>query len=683
MTRPGEEVDDFAGRLVADPYRHLEAADSPVTEAWVQAQQELAEDHLSACSGQPELLALLRSLLRRPPASPSKTAGERHFRVGRRADEAAWALEVGDGTDDGWRPLIERSALGNDAAISRWQPSPGGRFIAVQVVEAGAETTTPLSVIDVSDGAVLQTLGLVRYAPVEWRADESSFCYVRRHLDAPGSGVYWHRVGAEACEDQLVIGHSDPMMRYSVDLWHDRWLVIGVRRGAGLRLATIVQDLQEPSSTPRELPRLGKGSTAVLIDSAGRLLVSSTDSAEFGEVLLAKSPEDAFGDRWSPFIGPVPLATLAAITLLPAGGDHSELLVVLRTRDGYSELAIHDAASGRHVIDVCLPGQGTVTSMRPGKAGTLTITYTDWATPMSIWTVDTRTGGCSSTDPEARARQEITVTRSTFTAPDGVQVPITVLTRDDDDAASGPKPTLLTCYGGFGLSVSPSFQPDSLTWVLAGGRMAIAGVRGGGDRGKRWHRAGSGANKMTSFTDLHAAGDWLVAEQWSRRDQLALLGGSNGGLLAAGAVVQRPRNYAALASAGAPLDMVRYPLSGLGRAWLEEYGAPDDPASLEVLLQFSPYHNVRDAPGSWPAALFSVGSNDTRVDPLHSRKMVARLQAETTGTKPILLTVMDGAGHVGAFNARAEQLAVRLLAFLAHHTGLVLDGERRRTRSSV
>ncbi|MGH4023882.1 MAG: prolyl oligopeptidase family serine peptidase, partial [Pseudonocardiaceae bacterium] len=238
-----------------------------------------------------------------------------------------------------------------------------------------------------------------------------------------------------------------------------------------------------------------------------------------------------------------------------------------------------------------------------------------------------------------------------------------------------PRPTVLTGYGGCALSREPGYSAAALTWVAASGVWAQACLRGGGEEGESWHRAGMREHKMNTFTDFHAAAETLVDDGWTTRDQLAILGGSNGGLLVGAALTQRPAGYRAVVCSAPLLDMVRYERFLLGRTWNDEYGTADDPTELGWLLSYSPYHHVR--PGTaYPAVLFTVFDSDTRVDPLHARKMCAALQYATAAspvTAPILLRRESEAGHGARAVSRTVALAVDQLAFLAHHTGLALE----------
>ena len=635
-------TDILHGHVVADPYRWLEDRSDPRTRQWLRAQGRLADAELATLPGRDAFRRMFRTLRVTTTNSAIKTVGDLRFRVDRRSDDAPWQLQVSDGGR--WRAVIDTARLGADAVIRRWQPSPDGRRIAVQVMLGGAEDTTPLFVIDVATGEIIGSNDQTRYTPIAWR--ENGFYYVRTR-----SGVYWHRHGTQNDADERILGGDDPLARYQVAIWHDRWLVMSPRRGAA-----VVSDL-DGDSQPWPL-NLNVSATEVIIDRNRRIL--AMDPAEFGAILVADRTPTGWGD-WRTLVPPATPSMLRGMTSAHADGvDH---LVVRHSIDGRDHITVHDPATGSHKA-VQLPGPGTVAAMETTTdPAILALSYTDWLTPLSPWHLDVRTGTLTDAGP-TKPVQDVTVHITCYESFDGTEIPLTVLSGKDQ---TGQRPMLLICYGGFGISVRPGYQPDVLAWVRAGGSMAVAGIRGGGERGRPWHRQGAGPNKPTAFADLHAAADWLVHNGWTRHGQLALVGGSNGGLMAVGAVVQRPDAYAAVAVSGAPLDLVRYERWGLGKAWRDEYGSAADPDGLATLLRISPYHNV-DPDRTYPPVLFQTGENDTRVDPLHSRKMVAALQH--AGGGPILLSAADGAGHVSAVDDRAERQSADLLAFLAWHVGL-------------
>jgi prolyl oligopeptidase len=263
--------------------------------------------------------------------------------------------------------------------------------------------------------------------------------------------------------------------------------------------------------------------------------------------------------------------------------------------------------------------------------------------------------------PKVHTREE------TYTSKDGTAVHLVVVSPTAEP--DRPRPTILYGYGGFGASMTPAYSATILTWVEAGGVYAVANLRGGGEEGEEWHRAGMLSQKQNVFDDFHAAADWLVAQGWTTSGQLGISGGSNGGLLVGAALTQAPAKYAAVVCSAPLLDMVRYELFGLGALWSEEYGRADDPEELGWLLSYSPYHHVIEAT-EYPAVLFTVFDSDTRVDPLHARKTCAALQAATASSRPVVFRREKDVGHGARSVTRSVDLSADTLAFLAAHTGL-------------
>jgi prolyl oligopeptidase len=320
---------------------------------------------------------------------------------------------------------------------------------------------------------------------------------------------------------------------------------------------------------------------------------------------------------------------------------------------------------------VPLPGLGTLgpLAVRPTGGHEVWFTYTDSVTPTAVYRYDARTGETTpwAAAPGTAALPEIAAQQVTVTSADGTPVRMVVLARPADDA--GPRPTILYGYGGFGLPLTPSYSSFVLAWVEAGGVFATAQLRGGGEEGQEWHRAGMLGCKQNVFDDAVAAAERLVADGWTTSAQLGICGESNGGLLVGAVVTQRPDLVAAAVCSAPLLDMVRYERSGLGPQWTAEYGSAADPAQFETLLAYSPYHRVQSGV-AYPAVLFTVFDGDSRVDPWHARKMCAALQWATAGPGPVLLRRESEVGHGAQATSRAVALAGDMLAFLAVHTGL-------------
>jgi prolyl oligopeptidase len=298
--------------------------------------------------------------------------------------------------------------------------------------------------------------------------------------------------------------------------------------------------------------------------------------------------------------------------------------------------------------------------------------YTDFTTQVHVYSYDARTGGVSL---HAKPPGEVEVPQIhsqlvEYPSKDGTVVRMFVLSKDAEP--DRPRPTILYGYGGFGISMTPGFSSVALAWVEAGGVYAIACLRGGGEEGEDWHRAGMLGEKQNVFDDFHAAAEWLEREGWTTRDQLAINGGSNGGLLVGAAVTQRPDLYGACICVAPLLDMVRYVESELGLSWTVEYGDPSVPEELDWLLGYSPYHNAREG-ADYPATMFVVFDNDTRTDPMHGRKLCAALQHATAGTRPVVIRTEGDVGHGARKLSKSVEESADMLAFAARWTGLTLD----------
>jgi len=337
---------------------------------------------------------------------------------------------------------------------------------------------------------------------------------------------------------------------------------------------------------------------------------------------------------------------------------------------------VHDLATGERLGQVPLPGLGSVAGLseRPEGGHEAWFGYTDYTTPSAVLRFDARDSSVTTwaTAPGSVQVPAVTARQVTYQSKDGTPVRMLVLSGSHrDDVPEGPRPAILYGYGGFDISLTPAYSPNVLAWVSAGGVYAVANLRGGSEEGEEWHRAGMLDRKQNVFDDFHAAAETLIRDGWTTPEQLAISGGSNGGLLVGAALTQRPGLYAAVVCSAPLLDMVRYERFGLGQTWNVEYGTASDAEHLGWLLAYSPYHHV--VPGTaYPAVLFTVFANDTRVDPVHAYKMCAALQHATSSGqwRPVLLRAEAQVGHGARAVSRMAELAGDTLAFAARHTGL-------------
>ncbi|AJP05036.1 peptidase S9 [Streptomyces cyaneogriseus subsp. noncyanogenus] len=698
-------VDDLFGRHVADPYRWLEEPGSAETRAWLAAQESLCREVLDGLPGRRWLRARMAELLAPGVTGPPLWRGERRFFMRRLPGQEHAALHVADpeGTE---RVLLDPAVLDptGRTVLDTWYPDREGRRIAYQTSTAGDDTSL-LYVLDIASGELVDgPVTRCRRSPIAWLPGGEAFYYVRRlpaHRVPPGEERYhrrvWlHRVGTDPDrDDRLVFGDGGPRTAvYTVGVSGDaRWLTVTSTVGAAGRNEVWIADLaahgpEAPVFTPVQTGVDAR--TSAVAGGDGRLYLLTDHDAPRRRLAVVGLPDlTADGapspSAWKDLIPEDPQARLDHFTVLDSPELDRALLLAVRNRHTISEITVHDLETGERLGDIATPGQGWVGEIR-GRRHEAWFTYTDPFTPISVFRWDARDGStslwASPPGPPPRTRGAApappaagTMRQITCTSGDGTPVRVTVLA--PRDAPDGPRPAILYVYGGFGLSYKPLYRPEVAAWVEAGGVYAVAHVRGGGEEGADWHRAGAGADKQKSVDDLHAAAEHLCREGWTTPSRLVLSGESNGGLLVAAAMTQRPGRYRAVLCAAPVLDMVRYRHSGLGASWTAEYGSAEIPGELDRLLAYSPYHRVTEG-ADYPAVLLTVSEGDGVVDPLHARKMCAALQ-HAAGPEPApdgrgltLLRVEPGAGHGARATSRALDLSLDQLAFAAWQSGLPL-----------
>ena len=698
-------VDVLHGVPVPDPYRWLEDDADPATVAWSHAQATLLEAHAAAWPGREHVRGLLGSMLATgsvsAPATRVRAGVVRRVLVRREptAEHGVLLLRTSHadgGTDE--RVLLDPMAVDPSGAttLDAWSWSPDGELLAYQTSAGGSEESV-LRVLDVDSGeAVDGPVDRARYSPVAWLPREAGeparFYYVRRlapALVAPDETqyhrrVYLHVVGSSPESDVEVFGAGQDRTTYfGVGTSHDgRWLVVSAAAGTAPRTDVRLADLHACDPAAPVLREVAVGLDAehgVWVGRDGRLYVHTDLDAPRGRLCVGE-PTDPTTGRWVDLVPEDPTAVLSDVAVLDSTSLEEPLLLVHRTRHAVGELSVHRLVDGAHLGDVVLPGPGSlgglVTAYEDRDAAWFT--WTDHTSPGRVLRLDGRTLQVTTAElppGEPPAGPAVTAQQLSCTSADGTTVRYMVVARADalhQGRPVAPAPTVLYGYGGFGISLNPGYSATTLAWVRAGGVHVVANLRGGGEEGEDWHRAGYRDRKQNVFDDLYAVADALIAQGWTAPDRLAVSGGSNGGLLVGTAATQRPGTWAAVLCSAPLLDMVRYEQHGLGVSWSDEYGTAADPVELGWLLSYSPYHHVRRGT-AYPAVLFTVFDGDSRVDPLHARKLAAALQHATSSDpreRPVLLRAEADVGHGARSLSRTIGLATDGLLFLAHHTGL-------------
>jgi prolyl oligopeptidase len=635
------------GVVISDPYRWLEDGDAPAVRAWTDAQGRHTREVLDTAPGRQRIRERLCALFAIGTVSPPSVHRGRYFHLRRTGDQQQPLLYVRDGAHGADRVLIDPATLSPDAttALDWWYPSPDGTLLAFGLSEGGSEK----SVLRVRDVAAARDLEDVvpwtRAASLEWLPDASGFYYTR--YPEPGSvaagqesyhrRVFFHTIGADWRDDPLVFGDGRPPEDWpGVSLSPDgRWLAVGVSRG-WTRTDVYLRDRR---AVEGGFVTVAEGEDAlygVLARDDRLYLHTNLGAPRFR--LLAADPRAPGRAGWRELI-PEGRDVLQGVAVV------GEAIVASWLADASSRVTIHDL-DGRLRREVALPEIGTVGGVTGEWNGDEAFFgFSSYTSPPSVHRIALPAGG---TETWARVDADVNPERYRtrlvrYASRDGTPVSMFLVDRKDRPA-DGTGAAVLSGYGGFNISLTPAFGRSLVLFLDAGGLWAVPHLRGGGEYGEEWHRAGMLGRKQNTFDDFAAAAEWLVREGHVARDRLAILGGSNGGLLVGAALTQHPRLFRAAVAQVPLLDMLRYDRFRIARLWIPEYGDPGDPEAFRWLHAYSPYHQVADGV-AYPAALLTTGESDSRVDPMHARKMAARLQAATSSGRPVLLRVETRAGH--------------------------------------
>lgn len=661
-TRVEPVTETLHGVEVTDPYRWLEGDNSdpermgrptPEVTAWTDAQNAYTRAVLDNLPGRKALEERLRPLMEVGSVTAPTVRGGRYFYSKREGsqNQPVWYWREGvRGTD---RLLLDPAKLDESGltTIAWISPSPDGKRVAYGTYTAGDEITT-LQLLDVDSGETLPTVIPNRVDGAQWLPDGSGFVY--RNLKDPrdpySGQVMFHRLGTEVArdavlfrqftreEDEKLATTWGPYGSLSRD---GKWLVLTYFTGTrsnDLWIADFERFLATGELVKREVS-VGQDGTIAGQVAAGKLFLQTTQGAPNGRVEV------------------LDLATLERRVLVAERADAA--IQNVSVADGVLAVEYLERASsafdlfafdGRPLGRLQLPGLGTAALAAREDATEAFLTFESYNYPDTIFRVDLAAPAAA---PEVWERPDVPVDPSLvevkqvwYPSKDGTRISMFVVHRKGLEL-DGARPTILYGYGGFSISMTPTFSATLFPWLEDGGVYAVPNLRGGGEYGDAWHQAGMLANKQNVFDDFIAAAEWLQRNGYTRPDRLAIVGGSNGGLLTGAVSMQRPDLVKAAVVAVPLLDMLRYQHFLMARYWVPEYGSAEDPEQFRTLLAYSPYHQVR-AGTRYPAMLITAGENDARTHAMHARKMAARVQAAVTGVeeaRPVLLWVDRAAGH--------------------------------------
>ncbi|PYX32708.1 MAG: S9 family peptidase [Acidobacteria bacterium] len=647
--KPIEET--LHGTKIVDNYRWLEDGKTPETQKWVEEEMAYTRTVLDPLPGRASIHKRLTELLSIGSITPPQIGGKYYFytrREGMQNQPVLYVREGGDGKD---RVLVDANALAADGTIALdwYEPSEHGKYLAYGTSPSGSEMST-LHIVETKTGNLLpDTIERTRAASIAWKHDNSGFYYTRypkkgdvaEGQEMYNRHVFYHELGSDPAEDPLIFGEGRDAEDWpNVNLSNDgRWLLISVEQG-WTKSELFLMDLK--AGTPATRVTTGKNFLYGGSVYNGRLFITTNEDAPRYRVFVvdAGNYERA---GWKELI-PQTDAVLQGAAVW--GGK----LFTQYEQNATSQLKIFDL-DGKKLSDVALAAIGTVFGSG-GKWDRDEVFYgfQSFTFAPAIYRYDLKEGSTSqwakvdapSIDPSGYEVQQ-----EWYQSKDGTRVPMFVVHKKGLQK-NGHNPTLLTAYGGFNISLTPTFSRTAYLWMEHGGIYAVANLRGGAEFGEDWHRAGMLDKKQNVFDDMTAAAEHLIAEKYTDKNHLAVQGGSNGGLLMGAMITQRPDLFRAVVCQVPLLDMLHYQNFQIAKLWIPEYGSAENPEQFKWLYAYSPYHHVK-AGAEYPAILFMTADTDTRVDPMHAKKMAALMQAEAKNgashERPILLRIETKAGH--------------------------------------
>ncbi|MBE9113381.1 S9 family peptidase [Nodosilinea sp. LEGE 07298] len=666
-----DQVDTYHGVTVPDPYRWLEDPQSPASREWIAAQNTVTDGYLQTLPKRREISDRLTQIWNYERYSTPFKRGGRYFYFKNDGLQNQSVLYTQPSLEAEPRVLLDPNTLSEDGTVSLsgMAVSENGAYLAYGLSSAGSDWVE-WRVRDIATGEDTDDLlKWVKFSGASWSHDHAGFFYSR--YDEPDETtkleavnyyqkLYYHRIGTPQSEDELVYERPDQKeWGFGGGVTEDgRYLIISVWKGTDPNNLVFYKDLSDPESPVVELISEFEASYS-FVDNEGPLFWFTTDLEAPKGRLIAIAIDQPEKSHWQEII-PESDDTLEGVGLL------NNQFVADYLKDAYTTIRIF-SLTGELVRQVVLPGIGSAGGFDGKREDTETFySFTSFTVPPAIYRYDMVTGESTlyrqpevDFDPDAYATTQVF-----YASKDGTRVPM-FITHKKGIELNGQNPTLLYGYGGFSISLTPSFSVSNLVWMEMGGVYAMPNLRGGGEYGEDWHLAGTKLNKQNVFDDFVAAAEWLIAEGYTSAEKLAIAGGSNGGLLVGACMTQRPDLFAAALPAVGVMDMLRFNQFTIGWAWESDYGSPQNEDEFKVLYGYSPLHNLK--PGTaYPATMITTADHDDRVVPAHSFKFAAALQAAHGGEAPVLIRIETKAGHgAGKPTAKVIEEVSDKWAFLA------------------
>lgn len=679
VSKQVSQIDDYFGTPVADPYRWLEddVRNSGEVRAWVESQNSLTFSQIKQLPYRNEIKARLTKLWDYEKFGTPFKRGQRYFYFKNNGLQNQNVLYKLQSLGDEPVALIDPNQWSADGtnALGGLEFSDDGKLLAYGVQKAGSDWRT-WEVMEVESGKKLSDeLNWIKFGSVSWTKDSKGFfysCYDEPKSDEKfqglnlGQKVYYHRIGDPQSKDQLVHENQEnPKYGFLPEVSEDgKYLVITVWQGTDDRYRVLYRSLEDPNSKLTPLIKGFENEYSFLGNDGSEFYFKSDFNAPKKCILSIDTlhPEP---DHWN-------VVVPESDDSMESAGIVGDNFIVQYLQDAKSQVKLYDLG-GNYTREVKFPGIGTASGFGGRRDHHETFySFSSFNQPPSVYRYDLKSGK-SNLIREAKVDfnpDDFVVKQIFYKSNDGTQVPM-FIAHKKGLTLNGENPTLLYAYGGFNISLTPSFSISRLQWMEMGGIFAMPNLRGGGEYGKAWHKAGTKTKKQNVFDDFIAAAEYLIAKGYTSADHLGIQGGSNGGLLVGACMAQRPDLYGACLPAVGVMDMLRFHKFTAGRFWVDDYGSSEASAEeFNALFAYSPYHNLVDGV-EYPPTMVTTADTDDRVVPGHSFKFAARLQAAQAGPNPVLIRIETKAGHgAGKPTAKIIEEYADQWAFLAKHLGL-------------
>lgn len=673
-SKPGETVDTLHGIKVPDPYRWLEDLNSDQTAAWVKAQSILTNSYLDAIPGRQVLKNHLTKLWNVERLGVPSFEGGSYFFSKNNGLQNQSALYSTKSLDIEPTVLLDPNTLSSDGtvALKSYKVSPDGKYLAYSTSASGSDWVE-WQVREISSGKDLSDhLKWSKFSGASWSKDSKGFYYGRFPKPKDGDEmiaknihkkIYYHEIGTPQDEDLLVYERpNEPKQGLYAWVTEDgKYLLIQVSQGTDTKNGLFYKDLTNPTSKVIEL-LADFDASYDFITNLGSNFIIRTDLKAPKQKVVSIDLNAPISTQWKTII-PESKETLRSVSHI--GG----LFIANYLKDARTEIR-RFKTDGSPLRPVKLPGLGTATGFGGKSNRNETFYYfTSFTSPGAVYRYDiARNASTLFKAPKTQFDRDNYESRQIFaTSRDGTKIPMFIVYKKSLKL-DGNNPTLLYAYGGFNISLRPSYSPATIAWLDLGGIYVMANLRGGGEYGEEWHEAGMKLKKQNVFDDFIACAEHLISKKFTSSKKLSIAGGSNGGLLVGACMVQRPELYGACLPAVGVMDMLRFHKFTIGWAWQAEYGKPDELDDFKNLLKYSPYHNLK--PNNYPATMVITSDHDDRVVPSHSYKFAAALQSAQKGPAPTLIRIESKAGHgAGTPTSKRIEAIVDKYAFLSKSLG--------------